>query len=111
MRKNDPITQLQLERIKLKAELKETETRLATNLKFVKENAVWLIARGLMNSPKMQESIKRELSNFALGFVQGIIPGWLAAEGAGTAKKWAAKAFTWITEKFGEGKSTSEENE
>lgn len=100
MRRNDALTQLQLERIRLKAELKVTETRLANNLQFVKENAVWLLVKGVVNSPKMQESLKRELSNFALGFVQGIIPGWLFAEGGGTAKKWAAKAFTWIRDKF-----------
>lgn len=109
MRKNDPVTRLQLERVKLEASLKETETRLAANFNFAKENAVWLLARGIINSPKMQETIKRELTNFALGFVQGVIPGWLAAEGGGTAKKWAGKAFSWIMEKLGHSPGESKE--
>lgn len=111
MRRNDALTHLQMERIRLKAELKVTENRLATNLQFVKENAVWLLVKGVVNSPKMQESVKRELSNFALGFVQGIIPGWLFAEGGGTAKKWAAKAFSWVKDKFDSGQQESEEKE
>lgn len=110
MRKIDALAQLQLEKVRLQASLKETENRLGHNFTFLKENAGWLLFRGIINSPKMQETVKRELSNFALGFLQGVIPGWLAAEGGGTAKKWVGKAFSWVMEKFGPDGPQAEEN-
>jgi len=109
--KTDHLTRLQIERIKLQSDLKETEGKLAGNFNYLRENAGFLLAKSILNSPKLQQNIKRELSNFIMGFVQGAIPVWLASEGGGTAKKFAAKAFSWISEMFSNKKEQNREKD